>query len=218
MDSLLEHLNTEHEALCRGSKSVVAAYCLALSYKCRREAPLAPVSLDRRALRNYRVAMGSADMAELICLICARRYSRNRTVEQNPARWRRILREDKVLNCTKAEAEIIFGKAQYCEKMLQELDAWSLKVRLSGQALELLCCPEDKGCVQNCPPNVCCSWCRAPVCATCFSAISQKKSRPVEALSNDMMVFYALREMYEHEATLDGAAVCEPMFNEYGLL
>ena len=54
----------------------------------QREAPLAPVSLDRRALRNYRVAMDSADMAELICLICARRYSRNPTVEQNPTRWR----------------------------------------------------------------------------------------------------------------------------------
>ncbi|CAJ1356044.1 unnamed protein product, partial [Effrenium voratum] len=224
MDSLLEHLSAEHEAwlatlaaqlppCAEDPKSIMAAYRLGLSHKCQREAPFAHVSLDRRALRNYRAAMDSTDMAELICLICARRYAHNPSVKQNQIRWRQLLREDKVLNCTEAEAKIIFGKAQYCEKFLaehthevqakmrRELDVWTLQVCLFDHAFELLCCPEDKACVKNCPPNVCCSWCRAPVCATCFSAISQKKIRPVEALSNDMMVFYAPREIYEHEAT-----------------
>lgn len=41
---------------------------------------------------------------------------------------------------------------------------------------------------------------RRTVCATCYAAISQRKVRPAEALSNDM-VFYAPRETFEHEAT-----------------
>ena len=77
----------------------------------------------------------------------------------------------------------------------------------------MLCCPEDKLCPiekkggseQKLHPKFCCSSCELPVCDECMTGMRAEGdtlAMPTAALANDMMIYYAPRELYEDKVTM----------------
>ena len=66
---------------------------------------------------------------------------------------------------------------------------------------DLICCPEDKECKAGCSEHHACARCWIPVCASCREQAG-KGAIPKEALANDMVVYYAPRELYEFKVTM----------------
>ena len=74
----------------------------------------------------------------------------------------------------------------------------------------ILCCPEDKYCEKRIindrgHPGFCCSECQLPVCNECLTVMQANGDHlalPPAALANDLMIYYAPRELYEHKVTM----------------
>ena len=87
----------------------------------------------------------------------------------------------------------------------EELQHWSLDVPFGSQTLAILCCPEDRRCsLPGCTEQrLVCTRCELPLCRECKPFIDSKApSMPPFALGNDMMVFYAPRELYTMNVTV----------------
>ena len=96
----------------------------------------------------------------------------------------------------------------------EEFDDWRLTVPFQSGNIDILCCPEDRvcddvACMRGCS---CCTSCKLPVCRECEHAMSgDHPSMPASALANDMMIFYAPRELYTMDVNIPEmicASVC----------
>ena len=90
---------------------------------------------------------------------------------------------------------------------LEEFEDWYVDVQFANESLRVLCCPEDRTCSDAaCMERpTCCFKCRVPVCRECTSGMGDKNGRPsmpAPALVNDMMIFYAPRELYTKQVTI----------------
>ena len=86
-----------------------------------------------------------------------------------------------------------------------EFADWQIVVPFSDGDVIVLCCPEDRVC-QNPDCGVSsriCSECRFPICRECETCLYQQPPKmPAVSLANDMMIFYAPREIYVQEMTV----------------
>ena len=86
-----------------------------------------------------------------------------------------------------------------------------MTVPFASGDVTILCCPEDRQC-----QNIACSSgtkfcekCRIPLCRECASSLHDHTPKmPPAALVNDMMIFYAPRELYLHEMTVMEMICC----------
>ena len=90
---------------------------------------------------------------------------------------------------------------------LKEFEDWTLEVPFPGAPTRVLCCPEDRvSPSQECQSsNQCCAKCTAPLCRECRNGMVDwrgKAAMPPAALANDMMVFYAPKELYTQKVTV----------------
>ena len=123
---------------------------------------------------------------------------------------------DKIMGRSPAELEAILGLQTYRERyvpgdeglrraaqnMHEELADWRAEVTCEGKSVELLCCPEDVRCNMCSRENqTLCEHCEIPMCMYCFGTISRHGQKPPQALSNDLMIYYAPRELYELDVT-----------------
>ena len=191
------------------------AYSLVVTCICQQRPPVANPSIDRRCLRQFREAIEDAELAELVCFICARRYPHVPRSPRANISWQKLsgpMETSTFFGCSPAEVEALFGLETYCrtyvhqsstlarEELLRELDDWTCSVQCQGETVRVVCCPEDKRCIRKCPPQQTCPLCEAPICHSCLGALHEARCPP-EALSNDLLVFYAPKEIYQHEVT-----------------
>ena len=96
------------------------------------------------------------------------------------------------------------GNADLTQHM-DEFDDWKLAIPFGDRRVDIVCCPEDRecdhdGCLQG---RQCCSSCRMPLCRECEQALTTTDTwMPPAALANDMMIFYAPRELYTMQVTV----------------
>ena len=103
-----------------------------------------------------------------------------------------------------------------------EFDDWLVTipfaVGVGKQTLDvdILCCPEDKRCTNSiCMQNQrrVCEQCEVPLCSECAGVVdkpwgiwdwgeSPQPKPPPRALSNDLMIFYAPKSIYEDQMTV----------------
>ena len=87
----------------------------------------------------------------------------------------------------------------------EEFADWEVEVPFEDGAVRIICCPEDKVCERGkaCPQTVLCDKCRVPVCRECEKSLFGKEPKmPAGCLANDLMVFYAPRELYTEAMTV----------------
>jgi hypothetical protein len=210
-------------------EKIWAAYNEAIAWKVREGAPLATYSIDRRALRNYASAFEGAGVNEMICFSCARRFAHVATRSHNEIKWVTALSrcgvvrrgaqlEVRFCGLTAQQTETIFGMDTYMKRYgaqgagqpdLQlaatDFEDWVLELPFEDKPLKILCCPEDRicqkpGCTQH---TECCDQCELPCCRECAAYLdAQEPSLPPMSLTNDMMIFYAPRELYTMEVTV----------------
>ena len=225
---LRTHLSCAHQADLSGAaaclqengrheNALFAAYTAALTQKCQQGAPLACNSVDRRCLREFHAALSHPELGSIVCFVCARRFPYDGVSENSTISWRVLGGgADKIMGRSPAELETILGLQTYRERyvpgdeglrraarnMHEELADWRAEVTCEGQSVELLCCPEDVRCDMCSRENqTLCEHCEVPTCMYCFGTISRHGQKPPQALSNDLMIYYAPRELYELDVT-----------------
>jgi len=206
---------------------IASAYNEAIAISVRRGAPLAAYSIDRRCLGNYVEAMHDPELGSLTCFSCARRFPYASTRRRNAISWISPLRQSNVqqnmpeyLFCglSPRQCERIFGLETYLDKygnadgnndqcaQRDELADWTLSYPGRDGDATILCCPEDRRCERDgcLDESVCCPSCEIPCCDECDRALRNPRNpeMPPAALSNDMMVFYAPREVYTQKVTV----------------
>ena len=103
------------------------------------------------------------------------------------------------------------GKNPDLRRHREEFDDWTLDVLLGNESIEVLCCPEDRRCEKpKCiQGRTMRSTCEVPVCRFCLPCVRDEEPKlPAGALANDMMVFYAPREIYAEQMT-EGEDLCQ---------
>ena len=208
----LRHVANSFVFPIRSADALAHAYQQLLTAKCQESPPVANCSIDRRCLRQFRACIEAPDLQELVCFVCARRYAyvpgaKNQTIE-----WHWLQENGKILNCKDFETLLRLSLEGYRgtymtqssldvqATMREELEDWACNFVYESIDIDILCCPEDKRCVHECGPRNACQQCEAPVCASCWGCLV-RQACPPEALANDMMVFYAPKEIYEHDVT-----------------
>ena len=222
------HLSASHQAdlsraaaCLQGSgtreEAVFSSYSAAVTVKCQQGAPLACNSIDRRCLREFHAALSHPDLGSVVCFVCARRFPHDGVSQDAEINWHTLGGgSSKIMGRSPAELEAILGLQTYREKyvpgdegllraaatMHEELGDWRAEVTCEGTDLELLCCPEDIRC-DSCKntKQTLCEQCEVPMCRYCYTAISCHGRKPQQALSNDLMIYYAPRELYELDVT-----------------
>ena len=193
------------------------AYRAALDVACQRSAPLACTTLDRRCLREAAQALAEAPPETRVCLLCARRRPFVRGAHSQ-IWFSRALEEDDdgrvhFLGLTAECTAALLGSETYVERyvddkagprregMLRDLRDWTCALDFPAGPIKVICCPEDKECKAGCSEHHACARCWIPVCASCREQAG-KGAIPKEALANDMVVYYAPRELYEFKVTM----------------
>ena len=206
-------------ALCEDERACFAsAYNEAIAVATRRGAPLASYSIDRRCLFNYCRGVNDDSVESLICFWCARRFAYRKSAARNEIGWRTAA--NSIFGMPQEALASIFGLDAYLKRYGQcdadgpdlrsrpeEFDDWTMDVPYSEGMTRILCCPEDRvcddpACAQG---NVCCQQCQLPVCAECENGLVGHDGRymmPPTALANDLMIFYAPRELYTRNVTV----------------
>ena len=226
MEEVLRELEVVHRHVGNSDDRVAAAYNEAIAIAVRRGAPLASYSIDRRCLRNYTTAVEDEELASLICFSCARRIpyvpsrSKNEITWTRPCEGRSVPDERECFtfcDLSPRQTENIFGMDSYLQKYgaldgepdlcqrMEEFDDWRLNVPFESGSITILCCPEDKRCGSRKHRNDkdLCQQCEMPCCNECWEALHrQRPQMPAPALTNDMMIFYAPREIYEKNVTV----------------
>ena len=102
---------------------------------------------------------------------------------------------------------------------LDEFEDWLLTVPFPARTssdteeLEIICCPEDRRCAAKCcraRRKTVCPNCEIPICQECESSLLRPRDEfndtlrepPARALSNELIIFYAPRSMYEDNMTV----------------
>ena len=202
-----------------------SAYCEAIALKVRLGAPLDTYAIDRRAIMNYSKASADDQIYSLICFSCARRFPYIDSLkEKNEIKWKQPLNRGgdvKFLDMDARKCADIFGLDVYMERYghqpgfpdmrqrMAEFDDWQLLVPYQQRPLTILCCPEDRVCSGSSPEKCCasktlCKDCSVPICRYCDAALKDARGpqMPAEALSNDLMIFYAPTILYEKQVTM----------------
>eukprot|EP00438_Fugacium_kawagutii_P001459 Skav211876 [mRNA] locus=scaffold1431:374175:389938:+ [translate_table: standard] len=191
-------------------------YRAAITLRCQSAAPVANVSIDRRALRSYQKSLEANNISCLLCFVCARKYPYVKTSRNQEIGWVQPVdaRNETVFGQPVAAVEKTLGlqafKEKYVDKeitfaqqeMNAELEDWISQVEFGTACVKLVCCPEDKVCRKKCKPKTLCSQCWVPVCRTCRIDLVSHGRQPAAALSNDMMVYYAPRQAFSLEVTV----------------
>ena len=88
----------------------------------------------------------------------------------------------------------------------EEFEDFQIDVPFNSGHVTILSCPEDRDCSdQECLTGRCfCTNCTVPLCHECGDKFAwrEKPEMPPADLANDMMIFYAPRELYTLEATV----------------
>ena len=124
------------------------------------------------------------------------------------------------------EVQYMFGLDEYLEnygeiqqnkvhlgdaKHLHEFEDWVLTVPFAERNsantvdLEIICCPEDRRCSRKrcgARGNTVCAECEIPICQECENSLEKTsdwvyREPPARALSNELMIFYGPKSMYE---------------------
>ena len=192
------------------------AYNCALSFKAQNSAPLASYSVDRRCLYAYITSLADDKIDSLVCFACARRFPYVSSFRRNEINWKSPKEKDCFfLGMDAATLENILGFRTYLKKYgrcpgrgmpnltedMQEFDDWLLTIDIGDKSIPILCCSEDLACDTGActKSGACCTKCKLPVCNACENALTATPPRiPAAALVNDMMIFYAPKEIYIH--------------------
>eukprot|EP00438_Fugacium_kawagutii_P017484 Skav217980 [mRNA] locus=scaffold496:402099:408191:- [translate_table: standard] len=220
---LAEHITSSHAGIfaevngkAMNEQDMQDMYAAAITRRCQSGAPVANVSIDRRALRLYQQSLEANNISCLLCFVCARKYPHVKSSRNQNIAWVRPVdaENETVFGQPVAVVEKILGlqafKEKYVDKetmfaqqeMNTELEAWTSQVEFGSACVKVVCCPEDKTCRKKCKPETLCSQCWVPVCRTCKIDIVSHGRQPAAALSNDMMVYYAPRETFSEEVTV----------------
>ena len=224
--STLQQTSNESEKVCFSS-----AYQEAIAIAIRRGAPLASYSIDRRSLFNASQGLRSDTVEALICFWCSRRFPYRRTASANEISWHNPAMttrcsddsqavEYDFLGIPRVHVADIFGMDSYLDKYGQcdpegpdlrqcpeEFRDFHLKIPFTNGTVKVLCCPEDRDCRdESCRKgDSCCPQCKIPVCMECDRSKINREGRfqmPPAALANDLMIFYAPRELYTQNVTI----------------
>ena len=226
LEGVLEH-KTEQAT---EDEQAWAAYNHAVGHVCQQSAPTATYSIDRRALRSYQQAVSGDNVQELICFCCARRFPHTASCgAKQLIRWRPA--QPSTENTSQAndaplshffglpyeEAQRLLGLQTYLDRygkcgddepdltqQLHEFDDWTVDVPFDRGVLTLLCCPEDRRCTRCHSEDATrvCRACEFPLCNDCARHLDTDEPRmPPAALTNDMMIFYAPRDIYQDKVT-----------------
>ena len=208
-------------------QTVLDMYRAALTWVCQRTAPVAHVSIDRRCLRQFRMDLTDDQVGAAICFLCGRRFpyapgeGRNSRIE-----WVNVygpgpdeivhLPEKTLQECLGLETYWkTYGAAQPAsvqEHLQKELLAWQTVVTVAGEPMKIVCCPEDKICEGRCLPERTCTKCKVPLCKYCLLSVAGAKKAANVALANDMLVFYAPRQIYVDEVSFMELVCASPGF------
>ena len=222
-EEVFKHVTETHAAVLQcivdspsfpvvGRRAWAHAYSLLLTAKCQESPPVANCSIDRRCLRAFRNTLTMPDLQELVCFLCARRYPYVPNASNQTITWRSLHEDGNILRCKQFETLLALSLEGYRSTymvqsplevqatMREELEEWACQFHCGDMDIDVLCCPEDKRCVQNCGPRHACRQCEAPICVSCWKCLGEQKCPP-EALANDMMIFYAPKEIYKQEVT-----------------
>ena len=216
----------------RGEQACWSAYRRALDCRNRAGAPLACNSIDRRCVRAYSSALSSGEIGSQVCFVCARRFPSVKGMK-GQIRWLRALggEQNGVPTCLGLEATLLentLGKRRYVQKYMngpdpiaapdlaRDLEDWSCAIVDGGLDSSIICCPEDKRCVRGCSQRKLCKQCYVPICKRCEECLkdteSLQRGPPAHALANDMVAFYAPRELYEYRVTMMEMICASPCF------
>ena len=222
-EELQDHITSNHAKLFaeiggerQSRQGVLQMYAEAITRQCQSGAPVANVSIDRRALRGYRSSVVEDGVACLLCFVCARKYPYVKASSNQQIGWvqpvdkknqtlfgQSLARADAVLGfCAFKEKYVDTATAFAQQEMKEELETWSCEAQCLGQGVKLVCCPEDKVCQKRCAPEKLCSQCWVPLCRDCRRELVWHGKQPAAALSNDMMVYYGPRNVYSTETTV----------------
>jgi hypothetical protein len=178
-----------------------------------------------------------------ICFLCACSYPRGSALTNNPIERRRPkLHTDLFFFADEKTTQALFSSDSYLEKYGKdplghfdlsrcphEFEDWWIDVPFGDTCMRVLCCPEDRVC--NRPGcltmHELCSECQVSVCSSCWQHVGRDKPElPPASLADDMMIFYALPEMYEDggltvmemvcASTCLTAVICFSMEVKYG--
>ena len=228
--SVMQHVLEAKTDQATMDEQTWAVYNNAIEKVCQQAAPTASYSIDRRALRSYSTATSGHNIQELICFCCARRFPYTTSwgakqfikwVCASPlASAAKVANETpfvEFLGLPYDKAHSILGLQTYLDRygacgdgspdltqQLHEFDDWTVGVPFENGVLRLLCCPEDRRCDQSrCQEGtLVCRACQIPVCVECLGSLTGNARMPPAALTNDMMVFYAPRELYVDKVTV----------------
>ena len=195
---------------------MLGMYAAAITWQCQSAAPVANVSLDRRALRAYQTSLEGNNISCLLCFVCARKYPYVRSSRNQEVGWVQPVdrKNETIFGQSLGAVEKLLGmkvfRKKYVDKetefarqeMTAELEAWACQVDFAAASVQLVCCPEDKICHKRCRPESLCSQCWVPLCRSCKGDLVWHGRQPAAALSNDMMVYYGPREAYSVEVTV----------------
>ena len=87
------------------------------------------------------------------------------------------------------------------DSMLRDLQDWTCTLAFRESRVEIICCPEDKECRAGCTSATACGQCWLPICRQCRTGVHAGQM-PQHALANDLVVYYAPRELYEERVTM----------------
>ena len=83
-----------------------------------------------------------------------------------------------------------------------ELKQWTCNMSCPSYTISVVACPEDKTCYKRCSLESVCTDCEVPICSSCRNYMYRHRSKPPEALSNDMILGHPPREIYVEECTV----------------
>ena len=177
---LVQHLLDQHKECLQTSASLFpacfseeerlyAAYNSALSSKVQKSAPLASHAIDRRRIYEYSIHLGDDKLDSLICFSCARRFPHVSTLLRNEVHWRTLTQnQSSFFGMGATMLEKLLGFNTYLleygrchgagmpnlREHLDDFEDWLMTVRLDGQEVKILCCPEDLCCENDACVNV----------------------------------------------------------------
>ena len=208
-------------------RMLLVAYRRVLDWKCQSKAPLACPTIDRRCLKAYSEAQSENPPETRICFLCARRFPHcgaNRSICYERALACSV-QGVTFLGLSMEDTKQRFGRELYeqryvrsaeptrAQMMQNDLAEWTCTIKFSEQnQLPIVCCPEDKDCCKGCSADELCDKCCIPICRTCKSQLQQDARMPREALANDLLVYYAPRELYEDRVTMMELICASPCF------
>ena len=96
-------------------------------------------------------------------------------------------------------------------KLMDEFDDWHVDVPFEEGDVRVLCCPEDRRCLQSAcdKRSRVCPQCEVPLCDQRSTHVGKESPKlPPACLANDMMIFYAPKESYMDKMTVVEMICC----------